>query len=185
MFVGDGSPVTLAALQTTIDRSAGALAPEFRRLYPAASDLEASTALADLVGDELFGDAARRIARGVSMREKATFAYLFTHSMQGRATVPTHSEELPYVFGTLDAPSFIPHPAPAADDLKLSETIMQAWVRFASTGDPNGPGLAHWPPYTRATDPYLELGDRIRVGGAYRAPQLDAIERRDAARKTH
>jgi len=82
---------------------------------------------------------------------------------------------LPFVFGSLDKPSFIPHPPPDRTDLRLSATMRQAWVRFATSGDPNGDALPHWPHYDRASDPYLEFGTRIRVGHAYHRAQLDAL----------
>jgi para-nitrobenzyl esterase len=39
-----------------------------------------------------------------------------------------------------------------------------AWLRFAATGNPNGPGLPAWPAYTAAADQYLEFGDTIKAG---------------------
>jgi para-nitrobenzyl esterase len=54
--------------------------------------------------------------------------------------------------------------------------MMRAWTRFATSGDPNGPGLPQWPRYDRATDPYLEFGTLIRAGRAYRKAQVDAVE---------
>jgi len=54
--------------------------------------------------------------------------------------------------------------------------MMGAWTRFATNGDPNGPGLPQWPRYDRATDSYLELGTPIRAGRAFRKASVDAIE---------
>jgi len=86
-----------------------------------------------------------------------------------------------FMFGSLDKPSFIKHPAPDAQDWKLSATMIRQWTRFATTGDPNGAGLPHWPRYDAATDPYLELGTTLKPGKAFRKAQLDALERRSVA----
>jgi para-nitrobenzyl esterase len=37
-------------------------------------------------------------------------------------------------------------------------TLQAYWVRFAMTGDPNGPGLPRWPEFTRKHE-YLEFTD--------------------------
>jgi carboxylesterase type B len=130
-----------------------------------------------VIGDATFVESARRIARGASQHQPKTFAYVFTRSVNGVPLPPTHSEELPFVFGSFDQPSFIKHPAADAEDLRLSALMMRTWARFAATADPNGPGLPQWPRYQRATDPYLEFGTVIRTGAAFRKAQLDAIER--------
>jgi carboxylesterase type B len=82
-----------------------------------------------------------------------------------------------FMFGSLDEPSFIKHPAPDAQDWALSATMIRQWTRFATTGEPNGMGLPRWPRYEATTDPYLELGTIIRVGKGFRREQLDALER--------
>jgi para-nitrobenzyl esterase len=137
----------------------------------------ATAARSAAVGDATFVESARWIARGASQHQPKTFAYVFTRSVNGGPLPPTHSEELPFVFGSFEQPSFIKHPAPAADDLRLSGLMMRTWARFAATGDPNGPGLPKWPTYERTTDPYLEFGTVIRASTAFRKAQLDAIDR--------
>jgi carboxylesterase type B len=71
----------------------------------------------------------------------------------------------------------MPHLLPTPVDRELSATVRQAWLRFAETGDPNGPGLTPWPQYERATDPYLEIGVPTRPGKAFRKPQLEVLEK--------
>jgi len=166
----------LAGYRAWVREKFGALADEVLRLNAASTDADATAATAAIVGDAIFGESARLIARGLSQREPKTFAYVFTRGIGGRPLPATHSEELPYVFGTLDAPSFIAHSAPDQTDRELSATMQQIWTRFATSGDPSGASLPPWPRYDRVTDPYLEFGTVIRSGAAYRRAQLDALE---------
>ena len=59
-----------------------------------------------------------------------------------------HVVEVPFVFGTLDAPDaqdLVPAgTAPAG----LTERMQDAWVAFARTGSPQTAALADWEPYT-------------------------------------
>ena len=104
-----------------------------------------------------------------------------------------HAAELVYVFGTLttsdeggERPLGL---TPVGDytevDAKLSETMRAYWIRFAATGDPNGPGLPAWPAYRPASDRYLELGaavsvgEGLHVGGAALWDRFQAQRRRD------
>lgn len=150
----------------------GVNADEGRMFSPEGASADATAA----VGDATFVESARWIARGASRDEAKTFAYVFTRAVNGGPLPPTHSEELPFVFGSLEQPSFIKHPAADVDDLRLSGLMMRIWARFAATGDPNGPGLPEWPRYTPSADPYLEFGTVVRAGAGFRKAQLDAIE---------
>ena len=67
-----------------------------------------------------------------------------------------HSDDIEYVFGTLDTR---PGGTVRPEDRKLSEQMMSYWTNFAKTGDPNGSGLPAWPRYTPAADRYMEFGN--------------------------
>ena len=51
-------------------------------------------------------------------------------------------------------------------DSRLSKAMGPAWVRFAKTGDPNGPGLTSWPAFNEDKERYLEFGDSIAAKAA-------------------
>jgi para-nitrobenzyl esterase len=177
MFSDEGHAVSVATYQSWIREKFGPLAPDILRLNPATTDSAAAAATSAVIGDVVFVESARLIARGISQHQPRTFAYLFTRRAGGDSLPATHSEELPFVFGSLRQPSFMPHAPPDATDLQLSATMMRIWARFATTADPNGAGLPRWPAYDGTTDPYLEFGTLIRPGQAYRKPQLDALVR--------
>jgi para-nitrobenzyl esterase len=167
---------SVASYQAWMREKFGSLADRLLQLNPAATDAAATGASATILGDATFGESARLIARGIAQHQPGTFAYVFSRSVAGGTHPATHSEELPFVFGSLTAPSFIRHPAPDHTDLELSATLLRTWARFAASGDPNGPGLPRWPAFDRATEPYLEFGTDIRAGRAWHQRQLDALE---------
>lgn len=65
-----------------------------------------------------------------------------------------HSTEIAYVFGTLAVRKQTHGPL----DDQISEQMQQYWLNFAATGDPNGPDLPAWPPFSE-TRQTLHIGD--------------------------
>jgi para-nitrobenzyl esterase len=63
------------------------------------------------------------------------------------------------------------------DDRRLAETMADAWVRFAKTGNPNGGSLPAWPRYRASDDAYMQFGDTVQPGTGFRGEQLDFIGR--------
>ena len=62
-------------------------------------------------------------------------------------------------------------------DERLSEAMAGAWVRFATTGDPNGGDLPSWQVYDQETEPYLEFGETIRPGEHLLKAECDFFDR--------
>lgn len=55
-----------------------------------------------------------------------------------------HGAEIPYIFDTHDA--WLPT---TEADKELTNTMLQYWINFAATGNPNGSNLLKWPVYTK------------------------------------
>lgn len=69
-----------------------------------------------------------------------------------------HGAELPYVFNTHDDWF-------SSDkvDSNLSEAVMNYWLNFARTGNPNAENLPHWPQYSPDARFAMELGNTVSV----------------------
>lgn len=87
----------------------------------------------------------RRAAISITTKGGRAFLYEFTRARQGPggdALGAYHGTEIPYVFDTHDA--WLPT---NAADRRLTGAVMDFWVQFARTGDPNIDGRKHWPQY--------------------------------------
>ena len=79
-------------------------------------------------------------------RKAPTYMYMFTwRSPLNNGSI--HGHELNFCFNTLHrAKNDLPQPS--AEDLKLAETMSNAWAQFAKTGNPQISELPAWHPYT-------------------------------------
>lgn len=99
--------------------------------------------------------AERKAAQG----RAPVYAYLFTWKtpVLGGVLRSPHTMCIPFVFGTVDAASEML--GKGAERYALSERVMQAWLVFARTGNPNHPGLPEWLPYDAAGRPTMIFDD--------------------------
>jgi para-nitrobenzyl esterase len=124
-------------------------AEEFLKLYPAETDEQALRSAIDFGSDSFiaFGtwkwiEAQRKTGDAPVYRYH--FELAATPSKFHPGTFAFHSDDIEYVFGTLDTrPGWEVRP----EDRKLSEQMMGYWTNFAKTGDPNGVSLPEWPKY--------------------------------------
>ena len=138
---------------------------DFLKFYPAGSDTEALRSAIDYGSDNFIAlgtwkwlEAQKKTGQAPVYRYH--FELAATPSKFHPGTFAFHSDDIEYVFGTLDTrPGFAVRP----EDRKLSDEIMSYWSNFARSGDPNGAGLPNWPKLD-ADDALIHLNDPITSG---------------------
>jgi para-nitrobenzyl esterase len=150
--------------------------------YPVGSDADVFKSLSRYLTDWMFASTTRGVARALAKQNRRVWRYQFTRVNAGASPIPNlplgafHSAELGYVFGELQWPGSRPNPYDATDR-GLARAMSAAWVRFASTGDPNGVELPSWPQHGPSEDRRLAFGDTITFGVDPNVAALDAYDR--------
>ena len=96
-----------------------------------------------------------RWAKLLADQGRPVYTYWFTKDNRGMGS--NHAGELPYFFGCLEAHPKLYDTA----DQELSKTMVQYYVNFIKTGDPNGAGLPQWDTAQAAPDRVMELGETV------------------------
>ena len=134
-----------------------------------------------LFNDGVMGAPARWIARRMAGGAPSWLYYFSYEPERQRQTRPgtNHASEVPFVFDSLDSvPGRTPLITPS--EREAARLTHSCWVAFARTGRPSCDGQA-WPAYRPSTDQLLEIGIETGVRTHFRARQLDAHERENAA----
>lgn len=161
--IGGGfSPAIAARLVPDADK---------QRLYPGLGG--------DALDDAVFGDLvilshSRFLANQMHARGAPAWAYYFSYvadDRRGRQPGAAHTDDIPFVMGTLDKDPG--RDGVTARDHSVSVLMTGYWVRFAQTGDPNGPGLPPWPAWDPGRASVLEIGDEVRVRDGFLAERMD------------
>lgn len=119
-----------------------------------------------LVNDYAFRISTIRLLEAQRPHQPNTYNYLFdwkSPGLGGRLGA-CHALELPFVFGTLNYPVLKEFVEGAPRE--LSEKIMDAWIAFAKTGNPNHDGLPEWPAYDAEKRATMILAEECRVENA-------------------
>ena len=108
---------------------------------------------------------AREIAAGLAKRGQRTYEFRFSYvatSMRSQWPGAPHATEIPFVFDTVAAKY---GKDLTADDEATAQAANAYWVNFARTGNPDGPGLPHWPAYDPRKDEIMDFTPTGPKGG--------------------
>ena len=169
---------TAATYEAIVRRDLGDRADAVLGAYPAAQD--AYGAMMALRTDQRMTLPARTQARWLCDAGLEAYFYFFTRVppwKAGETLGAHHGAEIAYIFGGgIKCGQFNANAELSETDSALTQALMRYWTNFATTGDPNGSGLPHWPRYDRNTESYMELGDKIGTGAKLHGAQLDLLE---------
>lgn len=169
---------TAAAILSVFGKDAAAARRAFH-VKPSTS----VAALAAQVGRvEMMIEPARFVAQRVTACGRRAYEYRFSYvatPLRGKFPGAFHSSEIPYVFDTLRESSWgNMGEGLTPEDLQLAAQMNSYWANFAKTGDPNGPGLPHWPRFVPSSDQLMNFTEAGPTGEVDSwAEQLNLVEK--------
>ncbi|HTX24885.1 MAG TPA: carboxylesterase family protein [Steroidobacteraceae bacterium] len=119
----------------------------------------------DLGGDERMVEPARAIARSLSARGQAVYAFRFSYVAESLRTTlrgAPHASEIPFVFDTVAARYGSDL---TSADATAARTMHRYWAAFASRGKPDVAGEPAWPGYETHTDLIMDFTNHGPVCG--------------------
>ncbi len=149
----------------------GDRAEKIAKLYPSASLEELQAQQDRYITDNWFLGGTRRMLLGMDDVSSPAFQYFFTRvNPENPAWGAHHAAELGYVFNTLAGENH------DGTDHGLAALMIDYWVEFARTGDPNGGDRPAWPQFDGKKQAYLELGDEVKTGAELEREINDRID---------
>lgn len=163
-------PKTVEEYRQWLHREFGPLADKVFAQYPARSNKDVPDVFRTMDTDFDFGFGARLLAIKIAQIHQPAYLYHFTYVGAGKFTAlgAFHSEESMFLSKKYWT-TWIHRPY----DRTLSDAIIEYWVQFAKTGNPNTSALPKWPSYRANTDLCQELGRRI---GPERVPRSERFK---------
>lgn len=159
-------PKTPADYIAGVQKRYGKFADPLLKAYPTAENHVPKTAR-DLARDAAFGWHTWSWASLQAKTEKPkVFYYYFDQHPEYPADSPLagsgspHGQEVAYVFGHTNPES----KQASSTDQAISEAMMTYWTNFAKHGDPNGPGMPEWKPFTTSNHAVMHFRQQPVMG---------------------
>jgi para-nitrobenzyl esterase len=156
MFV---RPNSVEGYEALINATFGSQAERVLAEYPATNEPEVYFALSDIFRDAGFAWHDYAWAKLQKQTGKGKVYTYYFDQLNRSPKVPDairrgafHADEVPYVFGIL--------PDSANEtETALGDIMMNYWVNFVKTGDPNAPGLPYWTEFDEQKASVMEFKD--------------------------
>ena len=109
---------------------------------------------------------------------QGTPAYLYwftwkTHVLDGRPR-SIHCIDLPFCFDNTDRSENLTGGGPGP--LALAANVSEAWIHFARSGNPNHPGIPHWPAFSGESCPTMIFDTRCKLENNPDKEERQALE---------
>ncbi len=137
-------------------------------LYPV-EEGKGKDAFTRLMTEMCFAAPSKFAAASMANVDEPCYLYKFTMTLDDPSLAPLgafHGLDIFYVFANVKGVQGS-ELGVRAQDMALSQVMMDYWVNFAKNGDPNGEGLPPWPAYSIDDDQYQELGATVSTKTGY------------------
>lgn len=178
---------TLVGYESAVTARYGAMASQFKAVYPVATDSDVMAMAYHPMRDSFFAWQPWTLARAHAAQHRSkTFLYHFNRRPAYYADQKFteqdppanygahHSLEQVYFYNNLDRS--VPTRAYNAIDRRIADAASSYLINFARNGDPNGDALAVWPVFTGAGGQALFVGDSIAPAAAPFRTALDFFD---------
>jgi para-nitrobenzyl esterase len=102
---------------------------------------------------------------------------------EGGRRYAQHTIDLPFMFDNVDRSASLTGPE-TTETRYMTEAMAEAWLAFARNGDPNHPGIPHWPTYDTGTREVMQFEVPAKVVADPYRPERVFMERYDPVRTT-
>jgi para-nitrobenzyl esterase len=173
IYIADETDLSIARYQSFLKSRFSENSAKALEIFPVHTEKDVAPALDKILTVAANAQPARFVAQ--SMEQKKSQAYLFQFTRRpdtamARKLEVHHGVEIAYVFGNMTTSDGY-----NGTDRALSGRMMDYWVNFAKTGNPNGQGLTEWPAYKSASDLNLEFAGEIKTNKNLLKKECDFI----------
>jgi len=168
------------------DVPSSALIQHYRSIREGRSEaVDPRSVMIALGSDGVFRWPSLQLAAAQAAPGTGTYVYLFEWESPafGGVLGSCHALELPFVFGVVDVPAVQMFTGAGIEVEQLSQQMQQAWLAFASTGNPTRAEL-DWPPWNADLRSTMVFGERTGAVEGPRNQELSAWEQHRPLRAT-
>ena len=173
IYLADEKDLSVAKYKKFLKARFGSNSDKAFKMFPANNDQEVATVIDKFITVAGNAQPARLVAQCMEKAKSNAYLFHFTRlpdTVMARKLKVHHGVDIAYVFGNMTKSDGYND-----TDIALSGKMMNYWVNFAKTGNPNGPGLLNWPAYKSKSDINMEFGDTIRTNKHLYKKECDFI----------
>jgi len=126
--------------------------------WPEGAEASSFNVFCGIEGDRIYRNSGLAVAEAMLRHTPDVYAYLLTWASRSARLGSCHTVDLPFVFGSLDAPGMAGFVGDGPEARTLSAAMVEAWTRFANAQPPGAPSLPTWPHYDLERRSTMVLG---------------------------